>query len=271
MTDSSRRAFRVAYDGTAYRGFQRQPHGDTVEDALLDALAALGVTGDERVPEGYAAAGRTDAGVSALAQTVAFDAPEWLTPSAFNGELPDGVRAWAHADAAPGFHATHDARSRTYEYHLHAPTDAVADARAERACETLSGSHDVHNLTPDDAGTEREVAVACERDGAFLVLTFAAGGFPRQFVRRAVSLVESVARGEREAAFLDRVLSGEELSGPGGVAPAAPEPLVLVDVEYGLDFTVDEDAAVAARATFEARRVEREASARVAGRLADVG
>ena len=47
------------------------------------------------------AAGRTDAGVSALAQTVAFDAPEWLTPRALNAELPAEIRAWASADVMP--------------------------------------------------------------------------------------------------------------------------------------------------------------------------
>ena len=60
------RAFRVAYDGRPYSGFQRQPDVPTVEDTLLDALRALGVFEGSDVPPGYAAAGRTDAGVSAL-------------------------------------------------------------------------------------------------------------------------------------------------------------------------------------------------------------
>jgi len=76
------RAFRVAYDGEPYRGFQRQPHGDTIEDALFEGLRALGVGFRDGSPAGYAAAGRTDAGVSARAQTVAFEAPDWLSPRA---------------------------------------------------------------------------------------------------------------------------------------------------------------------------------------------
>ena len=83
------RAYRLAYDGAGYRGFQRQPHGETVEDALFGALRDLDVAFVDGSPVGYTAAGRTDAGVSARAQTVAFEAPEWLRPRAFDAELPD--------------------------------------------------------------------------------------------------------------------------------------------------------------------------------------
>ncbi len=261
------RAFRLAYDGTDYRGFQRQPHGDTVEDALLGALDALGVTFEGGVPVGYAAAGRTDAGVSARAQTVAFEAPTWLQPRALNGELPTDVRAWAVAEAPDEFHATHDAAARAYRYFLYAP-DAAGD-RAADACERLSGRHDFHNFTPDDSGTERDLTVALDRDGDFLVLDCRAGGFVRQLVRRLVTAVEAVAVGRRAPAFLDRALAAEPLDGPDGIAAAPPEPLVLVDVDYpSLEFAVDETAAESARAVFAERRRDRLAAARVAGSLA---
>ena len=271
------RAYRLAYDGTPYRGFQRQPHGETVEDALLDALGSLGVLGgddegDEEsagdTPRGYAAAGRTDAGVSALAQTVAFEAPDWLTPRALNGELPADVRAWASADVPGGFHATHDARSRTYSYHLHAPG---ADERLARAvCDRLSGEHDFHNLTSDDDGTVRHLRASATREGSFLVCHFRAGGFPRGFVRRAVRLVGAVATGDRPIGFVDRVLAPDPLDGPGGVAAAPPEPLVLLSVTYpGTRFDVDERAAASAREVFGGRRAAASARSRAMGLLAD--
>ena len=68
------RAYRIAYDGRPYYGFQRQPDVPTVEDDLFDALRALDAFSGEKPPS-YAAAGRTDAGVSALAQTVALRPP----------------------------------------------------------------------------------------------------------------------------------------------------------------------------------------------------
>jgi tRNA pseudouridine38-40 synthase len=249
------RAYRIAYDGRPFHGFQRQPDVPTVEDAIFDALRALDILEeDAHRPSGYAAAGRTDAGVSALAQTVAFDAPDWLGPRAFNGELPDSVRAWASADAPAEFHATHDATERGYTYFLYAP-DADRE-RAADAVEWLSGERDFHNLTPDGDGTVRTLAGTVERDGEFLVVRLRAGGFPRQFVRRAVTLIESVATDEAGRERIERVLGPKSLPGPEGVRPAPPYPLVLTDVSYPLSFEVAETAAADARAQFRERRVE---------------
>ena len=281
-----RRAFRVAYDGRPFYGFQRQPDVPTVEGTLLEALRALGVldrdgdgVGDTEgapdTPPGYAAAGRTDRGVSALAQTVAFDAPDWLTPRAFASELPGGVRVWAAAEAPAGFHATHDAARRTYRYHLHAP-GADRD-RARDAAARLSGDHDVHNLTSDPRGprTRRDLSVSVDTgddaDDAtagdeFLTLTVAADGFPREFVRRLATVVRGVAVGDTDLDRVDEVLGDEPLSGPRGVAPAAPGPLVLADVRYpGLDFEPDPEAVATLRTVFDDRRVAAVARSRVLG------
>lgn len=260
------RAFRIAYDGSNYRGFQRQPHGETIENELFDALDALGVTFEDGTPRGYAAAGRTDAGVSARAQTVAFEAPEWLSPRAFNSELPDSVRAWAAAEVGDDFHATFDADERLYRYFLYAPV--IDDERTTEACRRLSGSADYHNFTPDDDGTERTIAVSPRQDGEFLILDCRASGFSRQLVRRLATVVSEIGHDERPLSFLDRALSAERLSGPDGIAPAAPEPLVLLDVRYsGVDFEVDGPALESAREIFDARRRRHRAAARVADSL----
>lgn len=262
------RAFRVAYDGTGYRGFQRQPHGETVEDVLLDALRSLDVlrTAND-TPPGYAAAGRTDAGVSAVAQTVAFEGPEWLTPGAFNGPLPQDVWTWASADVPASFHATNDAILRTYEYHLYAPRCRVDDARIQATLSRLAGTHDYHNLTPVDTGTSRTLRATFRRDDEFLVLTFEADGFPREFVRRTASLVRAVGAGERDPDFVERILGNDVLSGPEGVSPAPPEPLVLTGVEYPDVTFVSDDVVDDARAAFTTRRVDRQTEARVAERV----
>ncbi|MDG5760675.1 tRNA pseudouridine(38-40) synthase TruA [Natronococcus sp. A-GB1] len=281
----SLRAFRIAYDGSGYYGFQRQPDVSTVEDALFDALRALGVLEpDARKPTDYAAAGRTDAGVSALAQTIALEVPDWLAPRAFNGELPADVRAWAAAAAPEGFHATHHATRREYTYHLYAPPAnrreenspardgraAVDDDRFRTACGELSGTHDFHNLTPDERNTERSPTLEATRDGDYLVVTVSASGFARELVRRLVSLAESVGTGERSFADLERAIEPESLPGHEGIAPAPPEPLVLADVDYpDLAFEVDGDAAASARAVFDRRQIDRRTGSRVAGQLRD--
>lgn len=263
------RAFRVAYDGRPYHGFQRQLDVPTVEGAVLGALRALDILdGDSDTPPGYAAAGRTDAGVSAVAQTIAFECPDWLSPAALNGELPASIRAWASAGAPPEFHATHHATARTYTYFLYAPE---ADESAVRAAlDALSGDHDFHNLTPDETGTRRDLSTTLSREGPTLVLTFRAGGFARQLVRRLVTLVDEIARGEADLDRIDRVLSPEPLSGPQGVGPAPAYPLVLTDVAYpDLDFEADSEAASAAREVFESQRREYSTRARVAETVAD--
>jgi len=272
------RAYRVAYDGRPYHGFQRQPDVDTVEGRLRSALVRLGVCErGEGLPERYAAAGRTDAGVSARAQTVAFDAPAWLSPVAFNGELPDDIRVWASAEVPDGFHATHDAAERSYTYYLYAPTDAdrpgrdpVDDQRWADAVDALAGTHDFHNLTSDDTGTERTVSIDWTRDGPFLVVRVSAGGFCRGLVRRLVSLAAAVADGSAPLSKVDRVLSSVPVSGPDGVPPARPEPLVLTDVSYpDVNFTRDDDAAGDARTVFARRRATARTTARVADHITD--
>jgi len=258
------RAFRIAYDGAPFHGFQRQPHVSTVEDALFDALRDLGVCEDE--PQNYSAAGRTDAGVSAAAQTVAFDCPVWCDPAALNGGLPESIRAWASAEVTD-FHATHDARSREYAYVL--PAEGIDETCARSVADRFSGEHDFHNLTPDDDGTVRDLDVTLDSDGAFLVVTVRAGGFPRQLVRRLVSSLRAVASGAASSSKIDRVLGPEPIDGPEGVPPAPAYPLYLADVRYDVAFSVAPRAAVDAGERFDGRRVEQAVRSRVAGAVAD--
>ena len=275
------RAFRIAYDGRPFHGFQRQPDVPTVEGALLDALAALDVleegdepagTGDTRqTPPGYAAAGRTDAGVSALAQTVAFEAPDWLTPRVLNTELPPAVRAWAVADA-DGFHATHDASWRAYRYFLHAPTADAGEARALLA--HLEGEVDLRALSAvsdPERDTVRTVqAATARRDGNFLQVDVRADGFLHESVRRIVAYLQVHLDPETSAPDPERVLSGEPLSGPEGFGPAPPEPLVLRAVRYeGVSFAVDEAARADLESVFGERRRRAAARERVLGAIAD--
>ena len=262
------RAYRVAYDGRPYNGFQRQPDVPTVEGEVLGALAGLGVSERATIPPGYTAAGRTDGGVSALAQTVAFEGPGWLTPAAFNSELPADVRVWASADVPGEFHATHDASERTYVYYLHAPV--ADDALASDTLAALSGEHDYHNLTPDDDGTVRTLDASATRDGDFLVVELRAGGFARQLVRRVVGLLAELLRGEAPPSKVERVLSPESLPGPEGVAPAPAYPLVLSEVRYpGVTFERDEDAVASTRDLLATRRDQHRTNARVASHIRD--
>ena len=184
-----------------------------------------------------------------------------IDSAAFNSELPESIRAWASADVDAEFHATHHATEREYTYFLYTPEGS--EQRARSALDALAGSHDFHNLTPDETGTERHLATDLEQDGLFLVCRFRAGGFPREFVRRAVSLVAERARGEAPLDRIERILSPEPVEGPEGVGPAPPEPLVLTAVSYpGAKFAVDDGAATSARTLFDRLHAERTTGAR---------
>ncbi len=129
-------AIEIAYDGGAFRGFQRQPGLPTVQAALDAALAAQGVRAT------LAVAARTDAGVHAARQVVSFAARAALDPEALrrglNAALPEGILALAAHRVAPSFHARNTAVSRTYVYLVGAPPPealaryawALPDARA---------------------------------------------------------------------------------------------------------------------------------------------
>jgi len=114
-----RYALRLAYDGRAFRGFQRQPGLTTVQEALEQALRPLGVTGTLQV------AARTDAGVSALDQVVGFSARLDLDPGelrrAVNQGTPEALLCLAASRAPASFHARASATSRRYVYLVGAP------------------------------------------------------------------------------------------------------------------------------------------------------
>jgi len=254
------RAYRVAYDGRAYHGFQRQPAVSTVEDALLGTLAESGIDFED-TPPGWAAAGRTDAGVSALAQTVTFDAPEWLSPRAFTARLPEDIHVWASTPVPDDFHATHDANRREYTYFLE--NRSTDQDRVEALNDALSGVHDFHNLAAEDEGTVRDISVESRSEGQFRRITVEADGFPRQLVRRLVALYERVLWGGVDLAFVDRVLDPDPLPGPKGIKPAPAYPLVLTDVAYSQEFEIDESAVEMAREVLSDRVRQDRTRARV--------
>lgn len=245
-------AYRLAYDGRNYHGFQRQPSVPTVEGAIFAALKHVEVPFDGETPRGYTAAGRTDAGVSARAQTIGFAAPSWLTAAVLSNALPGDVHAWARSDVTEDFHARYHAVARTYTYHL--LRQDLDEAAVRSAIAALDGYHDFHNLTPDKRSTRRRIDCAVRKEDGFLVIEITARGFPRQFVRRFVSLVATIGRGECPLHEIGRALEHRPLPGHRGIEPAAPEPLVLANVQYpGIRFAVDGDALATAETAFEAR------------------
>src|SRR5258705_7888675 len=114
---TARSALGMEYDGSRFLGWQTQPGGGTVQDALEAALSGIA---DARV--GVTCAGRTDRGVHARAQVVHFDVEAQRPDSAWqrgvNALLPEAVAVLWSRRLAPGFHAPYSALSRNYPHVL---------------------------------------------------------------------------------------------------------------------------------------------------------
>ena len=102
----------LAYDGTAYRGWQVQLEGDTIQGRLREALSRMAKT-----PVDVVAAGRTDAGVHAFGQAAHFQLEHAIPADGLarglNAMLPEDIRVRHIEEAPPEFHARHRARSRS--------------------------------------------------------------------------------------------------------------------------------------------------------------
>ncbi|HEV3024224.1 MAG TPA: tRNA pseudouridine(38-40) synthase TruA [Pirellulales bacterium] len=242
----------LAYDGTAYAGWQSQANQPTLQDTLEAALKQ--VTGE---PIRVAASGRTDAGVHALGQVVSFQALSHLEPeviqAALNAELPNDMAVLAASLAPAGFHATRDARRKRYRYMIHdGPARDVfrlafswhyrrrLDAAAmHRASQRLSGTHDFRSFEsawPQRTSSVRTIfEIRVERgtgDERDLVnVEVEADGFLYNMVRSIVGTLVEVGRGVHAEAWPGEVLAALDRRAAGMTAP--PQGLCLVRVEYG--------------------------------------
>jgi tRNA pseudouridine38-40 synthase len=240
----------LAYDGTHYQGFQRQAEGiPTIQGAVEQALWQ--VTGQQAAVVG---AGRTDAGVHARGQVIAFDV-EWkhsddVLLRALNATLQDDVALQDIVQQA-GFHPRFDARSRLYSYTIiHADQrqplwrpfswfirEAIDSAVLHRAASLLLGEHDFATFghAPQGENTVRKILRAewqelPESFGRRLVFHVEGNAFLHHMVRRMVGMQLDAARGritqaEFEAAFRAAALTRH-------ITMAPPQGLVLERVYY---------------------------------------
>ncbi len=236
----------LAYDGARFKGWASQPGLRTVQGELEDALErVLG----ERVR--LTVAGRTDAGVHALAQVASMELGREPPPAlarALNA-LTGPDLAVAAITAAPGFDARRDARSRRYRYRVETAAPAGPfergralhwpyrlDREALDACAALlAGRHDFTAFTPTETEHvrfERDVLDAgwrAEREG-ILAFEIEADAFLRNMVRALVGTMLEVGGGRRDPAAFRHLLAGAPRARAGPTAP--PHGLYLIAVRY---------------------------------------
>ncbi len=239
-------ALVLEYDGTGFAGFQRQARGErTVQGVLEEALARIPGARPKVV-----AAGRTDAGVHALAMVVHYDTedpiPEARIPLALNPLLPEDVRVRSARVVSPEFHARKSARWRAYRYRLllrKTPSALLRhrvlwhpdplDLGAMRAAVSyLVGRHDFRAFaTRERRNTERELYLARLRPrGEEVWLEFVGSGFLRGQVRAMVGSLLEVGAGKRPPEWIRELVEGRPRAEGGPTAP--PQGLYFVAAGY---------------------------------------
>jgi len=237
-----------AYDGRAFNGWQSQPDGRAVQDVIERRLKWI-FGRDVRIH----GSGRTDAGVHALAQVFHFDAawPHGAAKllGAFRGGLPRTIQVKAARAVAPGFHARHSAKGKTYRYHLHQGGPAgpfefpycwavpgPLDVAAMRAtARRLTGRHDFRAFSAF-GGVEPESTVrhlrrlAVTGRGRRLRITAEGDGFLYKMVRRLAGALVAVGQGRMTPAQVVALLDAGQRTAAIPTAPAAG--LFLVRVRY---------------------------------------
>jgi tRNA pseudouridine38-40 synthase len=241
----------VEYDGSAYHGWQSQPHASSVQDTLEAALTRLAAA-----PIRIICSGRTDTGVHAQGQIVHFDTEverserAWLLGT--NRYLPDDIALQWVVPVPQTFHARFGAVAREYRYwildrtapsalwrnrayHSHHRLDVDA---MQTAAQHLVGYHDfsAFRAAACQAKTPWRELSRCDviRRGDWIRLEVRANAFLHHMVRNIVGSLLPVGRGERGPEWLAQLLANKDRRRAGMTAPA--QGLSLRRVHYPPDF-----------------------------------
>jgi tRNA pseudouridine38-40 synthase len=232
----------LAYDGSGFRGWARQPGERTIEGELRTALAKLYPSFDE-----LAVAGRTDTGVHALANVVSVDVGGGprveRAAEALNSVLPEDVAVADAVLAPPEFNARFSARSRSYRYRVwrrreRSPFEVRRSLwhpgrldlqKLDTAAAMLIGEHDFRAFTPTETGHKTFTRVVADARwhprGEAVEFEITANSFLRHMVRTLVGTML-----ERNPDDFVDLLAGAPRSAAGSTAP--PWGLYLVSVGY---------------------------------------
>ncbi|MEJ2667236.1 MAG: tRNA pseudouridine(38-40) synthase TruA [Deinococcales bacterium] len=239
----------LEYDGSAFLGWQRQTSGErTVQAAVETALAALpGEHGS------VVAAGRTDAGVHALAMAAHVDTssgiPDEKLRLALNAHLPRDVGVLAARTCDDSFHAQFDCRYRRYLYRLRVRRDDPRGVAVQRqrvlsvfrhldvdamevAANALLGRHDFSSFATRETRSRERTVYLCElrREEGELRLHVAADGFLRGMVRTIVGTLLWVGKGKLQPDEVPTLLAARDRTRAGH--NVAPHGLYFVEAGY---------------------------------------
>jgi tRNA pseudouridine38-40 synthase len=250
----------LSYDGSAFAGWQIQPHEQTIQECLQKSLSTL--LNENTTVTG---AGRTDSKVNAIMYVAHFDSnssnldAESLAYK-LNAILPQQIKVHGVSEADSEFHARFDAVEREYKYFLHRKKDPFIRqyswfcgypldvAKMNEAASKLLGRHDFKCFQKIGSDNRTSVCTVTEAvwetytpnhvrmmgypasEGDYLVFTIKADRFLRNMVRAIVGTLIDIGRGKQEISWIDSLLEGGSRSDAGESVPG--HALFLCGIKY---------------------------------------
>ncbi|UGV40322.1 tRNA pseudouridine(38-40) synthase TruA [Methanococcoides orientis] len=241
-------ALKIAYIGSNYKGSQVQPQAPTIEGELFKVLKELEIIKDPKSAN-FISSGRTDAGVHAMGQIIAFDTdvPNLAIPRVINSKLPGTIWAWAHSLVPDNFDPRRHAVSRSYRYIMCGEQYDISKIRS--ASKLLIGSHDFANFCTTAPGrtTVRKVErIDVRVSGNLTRIDVEANSFLWNMIRKIVTALMMVGSGVRDEEWLEQMLDPDSYE--EGLEPAHAYGLVFMDVHYPIAIDWMEDGYAIRRA-----------------------
>ena len=237
----------VAYDGTAYSGYQLQENAPTIEGEVNRCLKEW--LGEEIKVIGGS---RTDAGVHALCNVAVFDTdsriPGEKISYALNQRLPEDIRIRKSQEVAADFHPRHCESRKTYEYKIvnskfpiptkrlyyHFTYSSLDTDKMQESAAYLVGEHDfksfcsIHTQAKSTVRTIYSLTV--EKQGDLIVIRVTGSGFLYNMVRILAGTLLQAGSGERKPGEMTQILNAADRSAAGPTAPACG--LTMIGIEF---------------------------------------
>lgn len=240
----------IAYDGTHFNGFQKQPNGRTVQEEMEKTLKKM-ANGKEITIFG---SGRTDAGVHAMGQVIHFDYPEKRPLErmrfALDTQSPEDIAVKAVEVVSDDFHARYLVKEKTYQFRVDIgkprspfrrhyasyypyPLDL---SKIQRALPDLIGTHDFTSFCASGSSIEDKVRTIYEAKmeineaGDELLFTFRGNGFLYKMIRILVGTLLKIGNGRLSEDSIPEIIAKKDRNAAGPTAH--PEGLYLYEVVY---------------------------------------
>lgn len=256
-----RTALKIAYIGTNFHGFQRQPDVRTVEEELIYHLRKLGYIDDDLKSARFRIAGRTDRGVHSLGNVISFQSEKEVQVNQINNSLPDDIQIIAKAPVRFGFKPRY-AKMRKYRYILF---EKDLDMESiSKAAKIFEGTHNFTNFTKRNQKTTTRTIEKIEifyptvdedsknkyknyphLNNSYQPIFFDIYGesFLWNMVRKMMRVLLDVGLGKMSLEGVEKLLNPKEDEPRAYIKVLEAENLILMDVEYdGIKFNYDDYA-----------------------------